>query len=737
MEVRNLKKKQIMDLDKKYLFSSSFEEKKTLEYLNNLINSRFIYDNPVELFDFTNEALGCEKIISLFERHFPEIVKDEEIIERIRNGQLHKKMTKEILIKFLKNNIVPIIKRKIIQYPSPLNVDIEKRLKLLKKAFNLTNVEIEIITFFYLLTMGGLVENYLCDHKITDCVSLSNFRRYGHIILGLKRGAFLQTFWKKRLFKTYIMEKDISYTELASWCLDYLTGYGVEDLSHEFFTKENDEFLQLSDFNISENEKIVLETLIKSKDGQNILFYGVPGTGKSSLARCLAKTYKKDLFTVKASKTEKHKDRLMAISATINLAEKNKTIVLVDEADEVLNSYSSFFLKSTTNKSWINNLPEDHQKKVIWITNRSSKIDSSTMRRFTFSIEFKKFNTKDRLNVLNKELKRQKFDNYFNGDDLHNLCRTYSVNAGGIIDAINVLKIGRKTKKETALIKIRTLLRNHEKVIHGPKNRTVVSKRNRNTTSGEFNNYSLSGLNTSQNLENVISVLRLYTEYQNDNAENPHSFKMLLYGMPGTGKSKFVYYLGNLLEKEVLLKRCSAIKSKWVGETEKNISEAFAEAQANNSILFFDEADSLLYPRKEANHSGEKSMTNEILTQMDSYTGIVVFATNDVDGLDHAVFRRFQSKIEFLPLTPEGNIQFYNSILRPLIRKDKVLSDNDVNRIQNIRNLAPGDFAVVKEQYAFINKSEVTHQQLIESLINETRHKESEKMITGFAVVDR
>ena len=76
MEVRSLKKKQIMDLDNKYLFSSSFEEKKTLEYLNNLINSRFIHNNPIELFDFTNEALGCEKIISLFERHFPEIVKD-------------------------------------------------------------------------------------------------------------------------------------------------------------------------------------------------------------------------------------------------------------------------------------------------------------------------------------------------------------------------------------------------------------------------------------------------------------------------------------------------------------------------------------------------------------------------------------------------------------------------------------------------------------------------------------
>ena len=192
-----------------------------------------------------------------------------------------------------------------------------------------------------------------------------------------------------------------------------------------------------------------------------------------------------------------------------------------------------------------------------------------------------------------------------------------------------------------------------------------------------------------------------------------------------------------MLNREVLLKRCSAIRSKWVGETEKNIAEAFSESQTSNSILFFDEADSLLYPRKEARNSWERSMTNEILTQMDSYSGIVIFATNDVGGLDHAAFRRFQFKIEFMPLTPEGNIKFYNSIFSPLIRNDQELSDNDVIKIKNIKNLTPGDFAVVKEQYAFTNHYGITHQQLIESLMKETKHKESEKKIMGFAVMNR
>ena len=122
---------------------------------------------------------------------------------------------------------------------------------------------------------------------------------------------------------------------------------------------------------------------------------------------------------------------------------------------------------------------------------------------------------------------------------------------------------------------------------------------------------------------------------------------------------------------------------------------------------------------------------------MDSYSGIVVFATNDVDGLDHAAFRRFQFKIEFLPLTSEGNIKFYNFILKPLISKNSILTDKDINCIQDICNLTPGDFAIVKEQCTFMNQSQLTHQQLIDLLLSEVKHKERNDRIVGFAVVDR
>ena len=171
----------------------------------------------------------------------------------------------------------------------------------------------------------------------------------------------------------------------------------------------------------------------------------------------------------------------------------------------------------------------------------------------------------------------------------------------------------------------------------------------------------------------------------------------------------------------------------WVGETEKNIAKAFHEAQENKGILFFDEADSFLFPRKGASHSWEKSFTNEILTRLESYTGIVVFATNDIDGLDHASLRRFRFKIEFKPLTPDGNLHFYNTMLSILAPKNSPISADEIRLIKSIKNLTPGDFSVVKDRYVFADDSEITHRQLIESLINEIRYKKDEKKIMGFS----
>lgn len=396
--------------------------------------------------------------------------------------------------------------------------------------------------------------------------------------------------------------------------------------------------------------------------------------------------------------------------------------MLVDEADEIVNSYNSFFFESKTNKSWINQFLESHDKKMIWITNRLGEIDPSTMRRFSFSMEFKKLDIKSRLKVLKYELKKKGMEGYLSDEELNDLCRTYNVDAGGIVNAINTMNIAGDTDIETALRKIRAVLKSHEKATGG--------KRGANQKEREFDSYTLEGLNTSRSLGEIITALK---SDENQRAIKNLSVALLLYGMPGTGKSEFVYFLGHTLGREVLLKRSSDIRSMWVGETEKNIANAFTEAQESDRILFFDEADTFLFPRASAQRSWEISFTNEILTQLESYKGIVAFATNDMEGLDHAALRRFKFKIEFRPLKPEGVLHFYNKLLRPLVQGKTDLSEYGLAQLKNISGLTPGDFAVVKDQFLFVDPSAITHEKLIEAMRGEVTYKKSEQGVKGFA----
>ena len=96
------------------------------------------------------------------------------------------------------------------------------------------------------------------------------------------------------------------------------------------------------------------------------------------------------------------------------------------------------------------------------------------------------------------------------------------------------------------------------------------------------------------------------------------NFSLCLYGFPGTGKSAFCKHLCEVLGIEVLLKRASDLISPYIGETEKNIANAFAEAKSKKAMLIFDEADTFLQDRTTAVRGWEISQVNEMLTQMES-----------------------------------------------------------------------------------------------------------------------
>ena len=99
----------------------------------------------------------------------------------------------------------------------------------------------------------------------------------------------------------------------------------------------------------------------------------------------------------------------------------------------------------------------------------------------------------------------------------------------------------------------------------------------------------------------------------------------------------------------------------YVGGTEARIAAAFAEAELNGEILFFDEGDSLLGARDGAVRSWEVSQVNTLLAEMEKFRGIFIISTNLIQKLDQAALRRFSFRLHFDYLTDEGKEIFFKT----------------------------------------------------------------------------
>ncbi|MCA9422772.1 MAG: ATP-binding protein, partial [Nitrospira sp.] len=124
----------------------------------------------------------------------------------------------------------------------------------------------------------------------------------------------------------------------------------------------------------------------------------------------------------------------------------------------------------------------------------------------------------------------------------------------------------------------------------------------------------------------------------------------LFSGPSGTGKTMAAEVIAQELELDMYKIDLAKIVSKYIGETEKNLSRIFEEAGSSNAILFFDEADALFGRRSEVKDSHDRYANIEVgylLQKMEDYEGIVILGTNFRKNLDEAFVRRMHTTIEF------------------------------------------------------------------------------------------
>lgn len=122
-------------------------------------------------------------------------------------------------------------------------------------------------------------------------------------------------------------------------------------------------------------------------------------------------------------------------------------------------------------------------------------------------------------------------------------------------------------------------------------------------------------------------------------------------GAPGTGKTICAEAIAHALGMKLLVVNYAEVESMWVGETPKNVVEAFRAAVEQNAVLFFDEADAIAARRSsEGNQPYQREanlIVNVLLRELEAFNGVVIFATNLAANFDPAFERRIRTHVLF------------------------------------------------------------------------------------------
>lgn len=159
-------------------------------------------------------------------------------------------------------------------------------------------------------------------------------------------------------------------------------------------------------------------------------------------------------------------------------------------------------------------------------------------------------------------------------------------------------------------------------------------------------------------------------------------FRALFHGPPGTGKTLTASLLGKYSKNDIYHIDLSLIVSKYIGETEKNLSNLFNNAANKGWILFFDEADALFGRRTSLSDAHDKYANQEVsylLQRIETYSGLVILAFNNKKSINASFARRFQSIIEFeLPNYNERLRLWHNYLPKKKASLDKKVIVKDL-----------------------------------------------------------
>lgn len=188
-------------------------------------------------------------------------------------------------------------------------------------------------------------------------------------------------------------------------------------------------------------------------------------------------------------------------------------------------------------------------------------------------------------------------------------------------------------------------------------------------------------LNHIREIETWLKFNEILLHEWNMKTKIKPGFRVMFYGAPGTGKTLTASLLGKYTKRDVYRIDLSMVISKYIGETEKNLSSLFDKAADKDWILFFDEADAVFGKRTNVRDAHDKYANQEVsylLQRIENHPGLVILASNFKANIDTAFTRRFQSIIEFEVPSYGERLQLWENNLPKGI---KIAEDVNLNEL--------------------------------------------------------
>jgi len=632
------------------------------------------------------------------------------------------------IIKTLEAHLKSCISRERAGIAVTAGSAIGERMADLQRLFGLTDDELSLLAVTLCYSASRELES-LCDF-----ICVQEKREFIAILTGMSMQRLaIVTGRRARLVRAGILEvpghwTNGSFYKIAPDIREHLLGMGEASLALKFAAPAGAARFATECFGLPAEAVRIVTGLLRSTSPCSILLHGVPGTGKTEFAKSLAAACGKQAYLVSHSTTDGLQNGRVAIETVTAAYQAGEFLVVVDEADEILNLQGSSFgflsggqsKNSLAGKSWLNDFLDRCQAQIVWITNEIDSIDESSMRRFAYNIPFRRQSARRRQEIWQSHLRESVLQPLVTAEDVADMARKFRVGAAGIANALantaRIIPVG-STDKAAVLGTLRELLASHERLTGGGADGKLMELASQ---------YDPGAVCTDVSAEGIVSGLR---SCQASQSGERSGVNLLFWGPPGTGKTAFAQYLAQSLDKELIIRRASDLLNMYVGGTEHNIREAFEQANHEDAILLLDEADSFFIDRSRAHHSWETTQTNELLTQMENHRGILLCCTNLLDYLDHAVLRRFAWKVQFKMPTPEGRQRLYR---RYFDVQENPAPKDCLARVARIENVTPGDIKAVWVRYRFRPAAEWNHSEIVQTLTDEVAYRGQTHAVMGF-----